>query len=438
MNEHKKTISEKLSERKYHQPSRFLYWLYHLLAKVFILHKYHPNIVIKDDIRQCKGPCFLVWNHLSRIDHAYLVASIYPKRMNILAGNNEFYRSHLQFLFKIMSILPKKNYSNDIGGVKAIMSIVKQGGCVAFSPEGMSSIYGTNQPVVGGTGHLLKHFDIPVYFLKMRGEYLANTKVCLDERVGKCEAEMSLLFTPEDLAKMSKEEIEDKVNLAFKGDDYEYAKQIHVKWKTNGRICERLNDLCYRCPRCGEEMVMEAHGDEIKCRKCGNGAKMSDYYEFEPFDKDCVIPASPSKWVAEERIEVIKAIRKDPGYTFSAKVKLGVLPEDHYIKHKETSEIVGEGVFTVDHAGVHYVGTKKGQPYKIDQNYFEVFSLVIVTDLTRFALYVNGEYIEFYPEGPCVGKLLLLTEEMHRLHANTWKCLPWDSYMYENLSEKKV
>ena len=34
---------------------------------------------------------------------------------------------------------------------------------------------------------------------------------------------------------------------------------------------------------------MKASGDRIACEKCGNGAVMNDYYEFEPFDADCVI-----------------------------------------------------------------------------------------------------------------------------------------------------
>ncbi|MCI2069196.1 MAG: 1-acyl-sn-glycerol-3-phosphate acyltransferase [Bacilli bacterium] len=433
MNIHRKTNAQALYDRKYKIPNPLLYKLYHFLSWHLILHSFHPQIVIKDNINDCKGPCILIWNHLSRIDHAYLVEAAYPKRINILAGYNEFYRSHLHFPFHLMNILPKKIFANDILGVKAMMKIIKEGGCVAFAPEGMSSIYGTNQPIVVGTGHLLKHFNVPVYFLKMRGEYLANTKVCLDPRIGKCEAEMSLLFSPEDLNSLSQEAVEDKINLAFKNDDYEYAKEQHVQWRTNGNICNRLNDLCYRCPKCGKEMTMVAYGDEIKCNACGNGAKMNDFYEFVPFDDKCVIPVSPSKWFREERREVIKAIRKNLSYSISVPVKIGFLPQNHYLKHHLTSEILGEGLFTLDHQGVHFKGTKNGEAYSFDLTYKAVFSLVIVTDLTHFGLYVDEEYIEFFPDTPVVGKLLLLTEEMHRLHVNTWKAFPWDADLYQSL-----
>jgi ribosomal protein S27AE len=429
----RKSKAEKLEARRFHPPGRFIYGVYHFLSHWLILRKYHPTITVKDNPNDCKGSCFLIWNHLGREDHAYMIEATYPKRFNILAGYNEFFRSHLQFPFHLINALPKKNWAMDPQGLKNMMSIIKQGGSICFSPEGMSSIYGTNQPIAIGTGHFLKHFGIPVYIMKLKGAYLTNTKVCLDSRVGKCEAEISLLFSPEDLKKLTNEEIDDQINLAFKNDDYEYAKEQHVKWKAHGRICDHLNDICYQCPRCGEDLVMEAHGNEIKCKRCGNGAKMNDFYQFEPFDDTCVIPESPSKWVKLERRKVIEEIRKDPNYSFSVKVKIGFLPKYHFVRHKATTEIMGEGLFTLDHQGLHFEGTKNGGRYAFDLSYEDVFSLVIVTDVSFFSLYVKAEFVDFYPETPCVGKLLLLTEEMHRLHVNSWKCFPWDEYLYENL-----
>ena len=116
----------------------------------------------------------------------------YPTRYNMVAGYSEFFRSHLYLVFILNRILPKKVFTQDFGGMRAMHSIIKQNGVVAFAPEGMSSIYGTNQPVVPGTGKFLKHYGIPVYFLKMRGQYLTSTKHFLEIRKGRTEAELSL------------------------------------------------------------------------------------------------------------------------------------------------------------------------------------------------------------------------------------------------------
>ena len=185
-----------------------------------------------------------------------------------------------------------------------------------------------------------------------------------------------------------------------------------------------------KCIKCGTEFEMSGHDDVIECKHCGNGAHMDDYYEFHKFNDDCVIPESPSKWVAQERIDVIKEIRANPNYSFKEKCKVGDIPETHWIKNKQTSEICGEGEITIDHSGIHFKGTKRGAEFNFDLTYQVIFSLVIVTCPDHFALYINGKFHEFFPERDSTGKMLLLVEEMHRLHVNEWKNFPWNDYMY--------
>ncbi len=432
-NAQKKTLQQKLKERKFKIPNPFFYWIYYFLMGKFIMQKYKPHIKIIDDINECKGACFLIWNHLSRLDHAYMMAATYPRRLNIVAGYVEFFRSHLHTVFRLNQILPKKNYTQDIAGMKAMQSIINQGGCVCFAPEGMSSIYGTNQPIVPGTGHYLKHYRIPVYYIECRGQYCTNTKVCLDERINRTEATLRLLYTPEQLDEKTDEEVQDEINALFRHDEYEWTKKQHLKWTKMDRSCERLSDICFRCPKCGKDLTMDAHGDTIKCRACGNGARVNAYYEFEPLTEDAVLPESPSKWVRWERYGIIREIRKDPDYSFSTEVELGYVPPYHWIPDKKASEPCGRGVITFDHQGIHFTGTKLGEPFSFDLSYETVYSLIIEVATDIFGLYVGGDYYEFRPDEPSVGKMLLITEEMHRLHYNIWKNFPWEADLYEGL-----
>ena len=118
----------------------------------------------------------------------------------------------------------------------------------------MSSIYGHNQPVVPGTGRFLQFYRIPVYFMKLEGAYLTSHKTCIDDRPGKVNVSIQKLFTPEDLKSMTPEEIEDKLNLSFKHDDYEWNKTARVKFKTKKRAAVNLETICYKCPKCGKDI----------------------------------------------------------------------------------------------------------------------------------------------------------------------------------------
>ena len=427
----KPTLQEKLAKRKYHTPSRVITWAYNVVASIFLWPKYNPTVKVDESAAELQTPCLVVWNHLSRLDHLYTMKAVYPKSYNMVAGYSEFFRSHLQLVFKLNQILPKKIYEADIPGIRAMSSILRKGGIVTFSPEGMSSIYGTNQPVVPGSGRFIKFFRVPVYFLDMAGQYLTSTKHYLEERKGKTEATLKLLFTPEQLESMSGDEVEAKLNEVFRHDDYEWTRERHIKWNMHGRSCEHLDEICYRCPRCGADLSMRASGDRIVCSECGNGARMNDYYEFEPFDSDCVIPVSPSKWVEQERVAVIKEIRENPDYSFTEQYEVGYLPRYHLLKKKKTSEKCGSGSLTFDHSGIHFKGVIGGKDHTFDLSYAQVYSLVIMTSTAKFAIYVDGEFVEFTPASRSVGKTLLITEEMHRLHFNVWKNFPWNDWMYE-------
>ena len=350
----------------------------------------------------------------------------------MVAGYSEFFRKKFYGLFDACKIIPKKNFTNDPVGIRAINKIIKSGGCVAFSPEGMSSIYGHNQPIVPGTGRFLQFYRVPVYFMKLEGAYLTSHKTDILDRVGKVNVSIQKLFTPEDLKKMSPEEIESVINQTFKHDDYEWNKTARVKYKIKNRAAYNLETICYRCPKCGKELSMVGWGNKLYCTECGNGVEIDEYYDFHYLHEGDVAPVSPSAWVDWERTVVIKEIREDKNYSFSCEVTIGELPKYKPIKDNNALSIpCGSGIITIDHKGMHFNGERHGQPWQWSLGYDVIYSLVIENDTTATCMYVNGECIEIIPKQKVIGKMLLLVEEMHRLHFNTWKNFPWCDYMYE-------
>ena len=119
---------------------------------------------------------------------------------------------HCTDLLTNLNLIPKKNYSPDRLTIAVTSKVIKKGGCVTFAPEGLASDYGGNKPIVPGTSKMFKHFKVPVYLCYLEGQYLQNTKVCLDERYGETHATMSLLFSKEDIERLSVEEMDDIIN----------------------------------------------------------------------------------------------------------------------------------------------------------------------------------------------------------------------------------
>ena len=428
----KEAIKQEISHRKYKKPNPLIWgFLLNVVIRPFLARKYNSHVHKEADISKEKGPCFVVYNHQSRMDYVWLARCCAPRPVNFVIGYNEHYRSHLHFILKLLYTIPKKNFNIDFGAMRAMDSIIKQNGVVCFSPEGMSSISGHSQPAVTGTGKFLKHYDIPVYVVKTIGGFLTNTKVCLDERKGRVDSTISLLFSKEDLKNMSAEEIQLKLDEALWHDDYEWNKKAHVKYETNGRICVHLHDLLYRCPKCGHEFTMHGEGNKIVCSHCGNGATMDDYYDFHPFKKGDIIPVSPSRWFDEERRFVYQEIKANPNYSFEFDAKVGELDPYQFIKDMRTSNECGEGKVAINHEGFFFKGNKDGKSWEWKLHWEELPTLGMPVDMTYFSLYVNGDYYDLIPNQPIVGKVLLLVEEMARLHDGSWKNFPWMNWIYE-------
>jgi hypothetical protein len=108
-------------------------------------------------------------------------------------------------------------------------------------------------------------------------------------------------------------------------------------------------------------------------------------------------------------------------FVLEEKVSLGILPEFELLKNQATSEIVGEGVLRLDRTGLTYTGTKNGEEFTFHLDSQEVPTYGMCTDVSRFYTFLNGQFLEFYPEHRVVEKFFLATEEIHRLNGGTWK-----------------
>lgn len=419
----KATIAERLHRRRLKQPPAWLYLLLANIWKLLFWKRLGVSVEYRVDPRQEKGPYLVVSNHASRVDYLYTGIPFLPHRMNYVAGYNEFFRSHLALVFRLLQVIPKKNFVPDLYCVREIRRILRAGGRVCLFPEGMSSISGANQPVALGSARFLKSCGVPVFVTHISGGYLTNTKYCLDERRGRVQVTVDRLFDPEELKTLSAQEIGDRLHAAILQDDYAWNKKARVAYDGHGEMAKNMHDLLYWCPRCGRELTMRGQGDAIVCTACGNGARLNEYYDLLPLDERCVIPATPRVWFDQERENAARAVR-EPDFCLTEQVELGMLPRYKYLTREATSERVGEGTLTLDRTGLRYRGTCRGRSVELHQSIDRLPTYGMCTDVTRFYTFFDGEFCEFYPGSRSVGRWLHCTEELHRFLGGKWENFP--------------
>ena len=419
----KLTNEQKLYKRKIKKPG-FIYTILGGIWKLFMFKQYGVEVDDKVNIKKVKGPHIMISNHSSRQDYIFMGIPLYPNKYNFIAGYNEFYRSHLKLVFKLLNVIPKKNFVPDVYTIKEMRRIISSGGKVVIFPEGMNSISGANQPIALGTGKMIKHFKVPVYYSLIKGAYMTCPKYALDERKGRVEVTIDQLFTVDEIERLSEEEIENKINKTIYHDEFEWNKIHKYHYKVKNNIATNLHHLLFWCPKCGKQFTMIGENDQIRCAYCGNGAKMDDTYEMIPFNDQCVIPETQTKWFKMQR-DVIKEEVKDDNFSFQCEVELGMLPQYGSLKNQKTSNIVGEGLLTISRKGLSYKGNKDGEPFEFEIPSLDLPTYGMCTDMTRFYTFYKGQFVEFYPKKPCVEKFFLATEEIHRLNGGKWKDFSW-------------
>ena len=419
----KQTLQEKLLKRQVKLPNGLLYWILMQVVKV-LNRRINTSFRFKADPRKDKDPFILISNHASRVDYQFTGPACYPNKLNYVVGYNEFVRFPVCLLLKLAQVIPKKNFTPDLYCMRQMRGIIKKGGNLCIMPEGMSSITGMAQPVMIGTGKFLKLMGVTVYYTKVSGGYLTYTKHCLDERVGRVEVTVDRMFTAEELNSLTPQEIENTMNRLLAHDDYIWNKQAQVRFDGKGQMAKALDTLLYLCPKCGALHQMACSGNEMRCTACGNTVALDECYNLHPVGEGSDCPALVSDWVLLERKKAEEDV-KDPNFTYSGHVRVGKLPQYKYLKGNNTSVICGEGELRLDRAGLHFAGTVEGKPYSFHLTTEQVPTFGMCTDISRFYTFVDGEFVEFYPDRRDVLRWDHLTEEMHRINGGKWQNTPY-------------
>ena len=240
-----------------------------------------------------------------------LVATSFPRQMYFVASEHISRWKHAYKFVKFLCepILRSKG-TVAASTVIEIMRKLRGGENVCIFAEGARSWDGITQPILPSTGKMVKSAKCGLVTYKLEGGYFISPNWSeANTRWGKCSGSVVNVYTAEELAAMSVDEI----NEIIKRDLHEdaYARQLASPAKYTGKnLAVKMENLLFVCPECGAFDTISSHGDTISCSSCGMHFRYNAYAMLEGITHRTV--KELSDW---QKSEVNKHIDADIPYT---------------------------------------------------------------------------------------------------------------------------
>lgn len=238
-------------------------------------------------------------NHVTDYD-PILVALSFPRQMYFVASEH-IARWNLAYKFLKTCFEPIIRYKGTVAAstVVEILRRVRKGANVCVFAEGVRTWDGITCPILPSTAKLIKTAKCGLVTYKIKGGYFSSPMWSgANTRKGFMEGAPVNVYTKEDLAKMSLNEIYEAINRDLYEDAYE--RQLADPKPYRGKaLAEGMENLLFKCPKCGAYDTFQSRNDTVSCKACDfhfhyneygmlDGAPFKTLRELSAWQRDCV------------------------------------------------------------------------------------------------------------------------------------------------------
>lgn len=278
----------KNTKRSIRKPSGFLwYFAGTLLAGYYRLFM----CKFKSNKTKFRKKSLIISTHQSYYDFITVPYLTYPKRGNMVSTSYWFRNKKLAWVLNQLGVIKKNQYKSDITAIRQMSEVLKNDGIIYLFPEGQMTLDGRIQNLAPGIDKLIKKYKPNVYTVKANGAYLLKPKWATSKSKGSIDCEVNLILKEEEIDNYSCQEILSMVKKELTHDDVRWLSN-HPEYRfTNRKKAEGIENLLYKCPKCGKEYTIIGKKSTIKCECCDFELTFKkNNYEFEenPYFKDFV------------------------------------------------------------------------------------------------------------------------------------------------------
>jgi hypothetical protein len=230
----------------------------------------------RESAKHIQLPCFILANHQTVFDQ-FALGMGFRFGINFVASDTIFRHGLLSRLMVALTHpIPISKGKSDMSAIRNMMSVIRDGGCVALFPSGNRSFFGDESTIAPGIGKLAKKLKAPLVLVQMRGGFNTKARWSAAVNKGKMSAHVTRVVTTEELATLSGDEIEDIIRKEICFNEYDYNQKAQIPYKGR-RKAEYLESALFYCPSCSRMDSLESQGNTFFCRSCGTQAVINDY-----------------------------------------------------------------------------------------------------------------------------------------------------------------
>lgn len=226
----------------------------------------------RSPVYNLKGPYIMVMNHVTDLDPV-LAGVSFRKQMYFLASEHVLRQGFVsKLLVWALGPITRQKGGSAAGAVKSMLRVLKDGGNIAFYPEGNRTWDGVTRPFPESTGKLIRSSGASLVTFKFEGGYFASPRWSgTSVRKGRLTGKIVNVYTPQQLKEMTAAQINEVIAADIHEDAYETRKKHPMPFRGK-RLAEHLETYLFTCPRCNAMGRMESRDNIFRCKACGKQA----------------------------------------------------------------------------------------------------------------------------------------------------------------------
>lgn len=357
-----------------------------------------------------KEPVLILMNHSSFIDMKMASRIFFPRRYGIVCTSDAFVG--MNWLMRLVGCIPTQKFVSDLTLIKDMEYLLKKKNCsVLMYPEASYSFDGTATALPRKMGVLLKKLGVPVVTVITQGAFTREPLYnCLQKRKKvKVRADVTCLYTKEDLKNMTVAQLDEGLDKAFGFDHFAWQQENNIVVDEPFRA-DGLHRILFRCPHCGAEGKTVGEGIMLTCQSCGKAYELTELGALKATDGDAAFTHVPD-WYAWQRRQIRREL-EEGSYRLDVDVDIGMMVDYSAIY------MVGSGHLTHSSEGFRLTGCDGALDYTqgplacyglyADYYWYEIGDMICIGNH-------DALYYCFPKDTTPVAKARLATEELYKL-----------------------